>query len=437
MAKKVVLAYSGGLDTSVAIRWLNETYGLDTVALTIDVGSEKDISVVAEKARKIGAVKAVTVDARQDFLQYFVWPALQANALYEGVYPLATALARPLITKLLVDVARQEGAVAVAHGCTGKGNDQVRFDVSLMALAPDLKIIAPVREWKMTRDAEIEYAAEHGIPVAATSGSPYSVDANLWGRSVEAGVLEDPWAEPPSDVWEWTADPDTATDPVEVTISFEQGAPVALDGETLDPVTLVQRLNLLAGQQGIGRIDMIENRLVGIKSREVYETPAATTLLTAHKAIESLTLSRDQSRLKESLASEYGRLIYNGQWYSALHADLLAFIRSSQRFVTGEARVKLHRGQATVVGRRSPHSLYQHALATYERGDAFNHDAALGFIELWGLPIKTQAQTQLLAGQSGAQAMTQLTGGSPIAAPAQASTQEPEQEPAATGSSQG
>ena len=417
MADKVVLAYSGGLDTSVAIRWLRETYGLDTIALTIDVGAEKDISLVAEKARKIGALKAVTVDARQDFLQYFVWPALQANALYEGVYPLATALARPLIAKLLVDVARQEGAVAVAHGCTGKGNDQVRFDVSIMALAPDLKIIAPVREWKMTRDAEIEYAAEHGIPVAATSASPYSVDANLWGRSVEAGVLEDPWAEPPSDVWDWTADPDAPLAPVEVTITFEQGVPVALDGETLDPVTLVQRLNLLAGAHGVGRIDMIENRLVGIKSREVYETPAATTLITAHKAIESLTLSRDQVRVKEGLASEYGRLVYNGQWYSAVHADLLAFIRSSQRFVTGEARVKLHQGQATVVGRRSQHSLYQHALATYERGDMFNHDAALGFIELWGLPIKTQAQTQLLAAQPGGQAMAQLTGGTPISAP--------------------
>jgi argininosuccinate synthase len=417
MANKVVLAYSGGLDTSVAIRWLSETYGLETIALTIDVGAEKDISKVAEKARAIGAVKAVTVDARQDFLQYFVWPALQANALYEGVYPLATALARPLIAKLLVDVARQEGAVAVAHGCTGKGNDQVRFDVSLMALAPDLKIIAPVREWKMTRDAEIEYAAAHGIPVAATSASPYSVDANLWGRSVEAGVLEDPWAEPPADVWEWTASPDAASAATEIMVSFEQGVPVALDGETLDAVTLVQRLNLLAGAQGIGRIDMIENRLVGIKSREVYEAPAATTLLTAHRAVESLTLSRDQARLKEGLASEYARLIYNGQWYSALHADLLAFIRSSQRFVTGEARLKLHRGQATVVGRRSPHSLYQHALATYDRGDAFNHDAALGFIALWGLPVKTQAQIQLLAGQPGAQAMAQLTGGSPVTPP--------------------
>lgn len=416
MAKKVVLAYSGGLDTSVAIRWLSETYGLDAVALTIDVGAEKDVSVVAEKARKIGAVKAVTVDARSDFLQYFVWPALQAHALYEGVYPLATALARPLIAKLLVDVARQEGAVAVAHGCTGKGNDQVRFDVSLMALAPDLKIIAPVREWKMTRDAEIEYAAAHGIPVAATSASPYSVDANLWGRSVEAGVLEDPWAEPPADVWEWTASPDAAEDAVEVTITFDQGVPVALDGETFDAVSLVQRLNQLAGARGIGRIDMIENRLVGIKSREVYEAPAATTLLTAHKALESLTLSRDQMRIKETLASEYARLIYNGQWYTALHADLLAFIHSSQRFVTGDVRVKLHQGQATVVGRRSVHSLYQHSLATYDRGDAFDHDAALGFIALWGLPVKTQAQTQLLVGVPESQAMAQLTGNSPISA---------------------
>jgi argininosuccinate synthase len=425
MANKVVLAYSGGLDTSVAIRWLSETYGLDTIALTIDVGAEKDISMVAEKARKIGAVKAVTIDARRDFLEYFVWPALQANALYEGVYPLATALARPLIAKLLVEVARQEGAVAVAHGCTGKGNDQVRFDVSIMALAPDLKIIAPVREWKMTRDAEIEYAAQHNIPVAATSASPYSVDANLWGRSVEAGVLEDPWAEPPSDVWDWTASPETPLAPAEVTIAFEQGVPVALDGETLDPVTLTQRLNLLAGAHGIGRIDLIENRLVGIKSREVYEAPAATTLLTAHKAIESLTLSRDQARVKEGLASEYARLIYNGQWYTALHADLLAFIRSTQRFVTGEARVKLSQGQATVVGRRSQHSLYQHALATYDRGDQFDHDAALGFIALWGLPVKIQAQTQLLAAQPGGQVISQLTGGIAIAAPSPETTPEP------------
>ncbi|HEX6818487.1 MAG TPA: argininosuccinate synthase [Ktedonobacterales bacterium] len=403
MADKVVLAYSGGLDTSVAIRWLQETYGLETITLTIDVGNERDIGAIAAKAQTIGAAKVLTVDAREDFLRYFVWPALQAGALYEGTYPLATAIARPLIAKLLVDTARSEGAVAVAHGCTGKGNDQVRFDVSIGALAPDLKIIAPVREWSMTRDAEIEYAAEHGIPVAATQASPYSVDANLWGRSIECGLLEDPWTEPPADVWEWTADAaKTPALPTETMIGFEQGVPVALDGENLDPVTLVQRLNQLAGAQGVGRIDMVENRLVGIKSREVYEAPAAITLLTAHKALESLTLSRDQARVKALLADEYARLIYNGLWYTALHADLMAFVQSTQRFVTGEVRVKLSHGACAVVGRRAPASLYQHSLATYERGDTFDHTSALGFIKLWGLPVTTQAQTQLLGAAASA-----------------------------------
>ena len=402
MTPKVVLAYSGGLDTSVAIRWLQETYRMEVVALTIDVGNERDISAVAARARKIGAVKALTVDARNEFLTYFVWPALQAGAIYEGAYPLATALARPLIAKLMVDVARSEGAVAVAHGCTGKGNDQVRFDVSIKALAPDLKIIAPVREWSMTRDNEIQYAQEHGIPVVATATSPYSVDANLWGRSIECGILEDPWAEPPADVWEWTADPATApAEAAEITITFEQGVPVALDGEALDAVTLVQRLNTLAGSHGVGRIDHVENRLVGIKSREVYEAPAATALFTAHRALESLTLSREQVRVKELLAGEYARLIYNGLWYSALHGDILAFMRSSQQFVSGEVRLKLCRGVCAVVGRRSPYSLYQHALATYEQGDAFDHGSALGFIALWGLPVKTQAQAQLLKGSEG------------------------------------
>jgi argininosuccinate synthase len=399
----VVLAYSGGLDTSVAIHWLRERYGLDTIALTVDVGNERDIQAVAERARTIGAVKAITLDARHEFLEYFVWPALQANAMYEGAYPLATAIARPLIAKLLADTAREEGALAVAHGCTGKGNDQVRFDVSIMALAPQLKIIAPVREWSMTRDAEIAYAHEHNIPVAATASSPYSVDANLWGRSIECGALEDPWAEPPTDVWEWTKDPaDAPAQPTEIAVGFEGGVPVVLDGEPLDPVTLVQRLNTLAGQHGVGRIDHIESRLVGIKSREVYEAPAAVTLLTAHRALESLTLSRDQLRVKEQLAGEYARLIYNGLWYSALHADLMAYVRSTQRFVTGEVRLKLCRGTCSVVGRRSTYSLYQHALATYETGDAFNHASAVGFIELWGLPVQTQAQAQLLTSQGNA-----------------------------------
>ncbi len=418
MAEKVILAYSGGLDTSVAIRWLKETYGLDTIALTVDVGNDRDIAAIAARALQIGATRAVTVDARRELLEYFVWPALQAHALYEGAYPLATALARPLIAKLMVETARREGATAVAHGCTGKGNDQVRFDVSIMALAPDLKIIAPVREWSMTRDAEIAFAAQHGIPVAATSASPYSVDANLWGRSIECGILEDPWAEPPADVYEWTANPAaTPAQPAEITLTFEQGIPVALDGETLDPVTLVTRLNELAGAHGVGRIDHVENRLVGIKSREIYEAPAAVTLQTAHQALETLTLSREQVRVKELIAGEYARLIYNGLWYTALHADLMAFVRSSQRFVSGEVRLKLGHGVCQVVGRRSPHSLYQHALATYETGDAFNHASAVGFIELWGLPVKTQAQTQLLSGQGGAVSLPGLSGDAPAVAP--------------------
>ncbi len=316
----VVLAYSGGLDTSVAIRWIQQQYGLDVITLTIDVGNARDMSAIAARAEKIGAAKALVVDARADFVRYFVWPALQANAIYEGQYPLATALARPLIARLLVEVARAEGAIAVAHGCTGKGNDQVRFDVSIQTLAPDLKIIAPVREWSMTRDNEIAYAHEHGIPITVTNASPYSVDQNLWGRSIECGVLEDPWAEPPEDVYDWTTNPsDAPADPAYVEITFEQGIPVALNGEGIEAVTLIETLNRLAGKYGIGRIDSIENRLVGIKSREIYEAPAATVLLTAHKALESLTLSRDQVRFKEIVSAEYARLVYNGQWYSALH----------------------------------------------------------------------------------------------------------------------
>jgi argininosuccinate synthase len=393
----VILAYSGGLDTSVAIRWLQETYGMDVITLTADIGNERDISAVAARARQIGASEALTVDAREEFLEHFVWPALAANAVYEGAYPLATAIARPLIAKLLVETARQKGATAVAHGCTGKGNDQVRFDVSIMALAPDLEIIAPVREWHMTRDAELEYATQHAIPVMATSASPYSVDANLWGRSIECGALEDPWAEPPADIWDWTADSTHAPDaPTEVTISFEAGIPMALNGEQQSSVTLVQQLTKLAGAHGVGRIDHVENRLVGIKSREVYEAPAAVVLLLAHQALESLTLGRDQARVKDMLSAEYARLIYNGQWYSALHANLMAFMQSSQQFVTGDVRLKLFRGTCSVVGRRSPYSLYQHALATYDRGDAFDHDSATGFIKLWGLPLQTQARTQLL-----------------------------------------
>ncbi len=394
----VVLAYSGGLDTSVAIRWIKEQYDLDVIALTIDIGNARDLPAIADRARQIGAVKALVVDGREDFVKYFVWPALQAGAIYEGQYPLATALARPLISRLLVEVAHAEGAVAVAHGCTGKGNDQVRFDVSIQTLAPDLKIIAPVREWSMTRDNEIVYATEHNIPIQVTNASPYSVDQNLWGRSVECGILEDPWAEPPEEVYGWTVNPDSVeyTTPTYVEITFEHGIPIALNGEEIDGVTLIELLNKTAGEYGIGRIDHIENRLVGIKSREVYEAPGAIVIHSAHQALESLTLSRDQLRFKESVVSEYARLIYNGQWYSALHQDLAMYVQSTQRFVSGVVRMKLSRGTCAVVGRKSDSSLYDHGLATYDSGDQFDHNAALGFIKLWGLPLTTQAQAQLL-----------------------------------------
>jgi argininosuccinate synthase len=391
----VVLAYSGGLDTSVAIRWIKDHYDLDVITLTVDVGNERDLPAIAARAEKIGAVKALIVDGRADFVRYFVWPALQAGAIYEGQYPLATALARPLIARLLVEVARAEGAVAVAHGCTGKGNDQVRFDVSINTLAPDLKIIAPVREWSMTRDNEIAYAAEHHIPISVTNASPYSVDQNLWGRSIECGILEDPWEEPPEEVYTWTTNADHQ-EPTYVEITFEHGLPIALNGEEMDGAALIETLNKQAGKYGIGRIDHIENRLVGIKSREVYEAPAASVLHTAHRSLESLTLSRDQSRFKELVTAEYARLIYNGQWYSALHQDLATYVQSTQRFVSGVVRVKLSSGQCAVVGRKSEHSLYSHSLATYDTGDQFDHNAALGFIKLWGLPLTTQAQAQLL-----------------------------------------
>ena len=393
----VVLAYSGGLDTSVAIRWIKEKYNLDVITLTIDVGNDRDLPAIAARGEQIGAIKTMVVDARADFVRYFVWPALQAGAIYENQYPLATALARPLIARLLVEAARAEEAVAVAHGCTGKGNDQVRFDVSINTLAPDLKIIAPVREWSMTRDNEIAYAAEHNIPITVTNASPYSIDQNLWGRSIETGILEDPWEEPPADVYEWTKAPeDTPKDPAYIEITFEHGIPIALNGEEIEGVTLIETLNKLAGDYGIGRIDSIENRLVGIKSREVYEAPAATVLHTAHRALESLTLSRDQARFKEIVSAEYARLVYNGQWYSALHQDLATYVQSTQRFVSGVVRVKLTSGQCTIVGRRSENSLYSHSLATYDTGDQFDHNAALGFIKLWGLPLTTQAQAQLL-----------------------------------------
>jgi len=397
---KVVLAYSGGLDTSVAIRWLQEKYNMEVIAVTVDVGSERNLEAIREKALRIGAAKALVVDAKELFVKYFVFPALQAGAIYEGTYPLATALARPLISKIMVDVAREEGAIAIAHGSTGKGNDQVRFDVSVAALAPDIKIIAPVREWRMTRDEEIEYAEKNGIPIPVTAASPYSIDVNLWGRSIEAGILEDAWIEPPEDAFLWTVDPRRAPDePAYVDIEFRRGVPVALNGEEMDGVELISRLNELAGRHGVGRIDTIENRLVGIKSREVYEAPAATVLHLAHSELEKMTLTKEQSRFKAKVAAEFADMVYNGLWFSALHQDLAAYVASSQRHVTGTIRVKMLKGVARVTGRQSPKALYDVSLATYDRGDAFDHSAAVGFIQLWGLPLRTQSRVQWI-GQS-------------------------------------
>jgi len=395
VSDKVVLAYSGGLDTSVAIRWLKERYDLDVIALNVDVGNERDFSAVRQKALDIGAVKALVTDAKELFVNYFVFPALQADALYEGQYPLATALARPLMAKLLVDTALEEGASAVAHGCTGKGNDQVRFEVSISALAPSLKIIAPAREWGMTREESINYAQRYGIPVPATAASPYSIDENLWGRSIECGVLEDPWVEPPEEVFAWTNSPGDAPNvPGYVEIGFEQGIPVTIDGQEMDGVSLIQRVNELAGKHGVGRIDLLENRLVGIKSREIYEAPAATVLLQAHQALEAMTLSKNQLRFKQKVAVECADLIYNGLWFSSLHQDLAAYIKSSQRYVTGTVRLKLFKGGCQVVGRKSPKSLYSYGLATYDKGDEFDQSASPGFIHIWGLPLRTQAQVQ-------------------------------------------
>ena len=400
MAKKetCVLAYSGGLDTSVAVAWLRETYGFEIVTVTGDLGSVANLNEVREKALKSGARKAVVQDARDTFVRFFVWPALAAGALYEGRYPLATALGRPLLAKLLVDAAREENAAYVAHGCTGKGNDQVRFDLAVGALAPDLKVIAPMRGgMNMTRDEEIDYAKARGIPVPVTKKSPYSVDENLWGRSIEAGVLEDPWGAPPRDVYQWTVDPDEAPAKArELVIGFREGVPVALDGESTDGVTLIEKLNVIAGKHGVGRIDQIENRLVGIKSREIYEAPAAVVLHLAHRALEDMVLSKEALRFKERVAAEYADLVYNGLWFSAHHQDLAAYVRNTQRFVSGEIRVRLHRGTATVVGRRSEHSLYSISLATYGKGDAFDHKAAEGFIGVFGLPLRNQARTQQL-----------------------------------------
>lgn len=395
MAEKIVLAYSGGLDTSVAVRWLKENYRYDVIAFTADVGNERDFSAVEKKALKVGAIKCIVKDAKDEFVKDYIFPALQADAIYEGQYNLATALARPLIVKMMVEVAKQEGATAVAHGCTGKGNDQVRFDVSTNALAPGFKIVAPAREWGMTREETIKYAQKYGIPVPITVASPYSIDENLWGRSIECGALEDPWTEPPADVYVWTKSAaDTPDRPAYIEVEFVKGIPITLDGKKLDGVSLIKKLHELAGKHGVGRVDHIENRLVGIKSREIYEAPAGTVLHTAHQALEEMTLSKDQLRFKQKVAIDYADLIYNGLWFAAHRRDLAAYITSTQQYVTGTIRLKLFKGSCSVVGRKSPYSLYSFSLATYDKGDKFDQKASPGFIHLWGLPVRTQSQAQ-------------------------------------------
>ncbi len=402
MTERLVLAYSGGLDTSVAVRWLRETQGYDVVAVTVDLGSQPALDKIRARALKAGAVAAHVVDGRAEFVRDFCWPALQANALYEGIYPLATALGRPLLARHLVEVARKEGARFVAHGSTGKGNDQVRFDVAVGALAPDLEVVAPLRAGMgMSREEEVAYARAHSIPVEVKPESPYSVDENLWGRSIECGVLEDPAQEPPEEVYAWTANPQRAPDePEYLELGFRQGVPVSLNGDALDPVELVEQLNRKAGAHGVGRIDHVESRVVGIKSREIYEAPAAVVLHQAHRALEALVLTAQSQRFHALVGLEYANLVYGGQWFSALHRDLNAYLQSSQRFVNGEVRVKLFKGSATVVARTSPHSLYRFDLATYSREDLFDHAAAAGFVKLVGLPLRTQAQAQGLGERS-------------------------------------
>ncbi|WP_153123932.1 argininosuccinate synthase [Peribacillus tepidiphilus] len=388
---KIVLAYSGGLDTSVAIKWLQEQ-GYDVVACCLDVGEGKDLEFIKSKALTVGAIKSYVIDAKEEFANEFALAALQAHTLYEGKYPLVSALSRPLIAKKLVEVAELEGAVAVAHGCTGKGNDQVRFEVSIQALNPDLKVVAPVREWSWSREEEIQYALDHEIPIPIHLDSPFSIDQNLWGRSNECGILEDPWAAPPEEAYELTASLENAPDtPDIVEIDFEKGVPVKLNGQSYSLANLILELNKLAGKHGVGRIDHVENRLVGIKSREVYECPGAITLIKAHKELEDITLVKEVAHFKPVIEKKLTELIYEGLWFSPLKDALMAFLKETQATVNGTVRVKLFKGHAIVEGRKSDNSLYNEKLATYTSEDEFDHSAAVGFISLWGLPTKVNS----------------------------------------------
>lgn len=389
--KKVVLAYSGGLDTSVAITWLKEQ-GYEVVAVCLDVGEGKDLDFIKEKALLVGASESYVIDAKEEFANEYALISMQGHTWYEQKYPLVSALSRPLIAKKLVEVAEQVGATAVAHGCTGKGNDQVRFEVSFQALAPHLEVIAPVREWSWSRDEEIAYAKEKNIPIPINLDSPFSIDQNLWGRANECGILEDPWASPPEDAYDLTnALENTPDTPDIIEIEFKQGVPVALNGQTYLLSDLIQELNKVAGKHGVGRIDHVENRLVGIKSREVYEIPGAHTLLVAHKELEDITLVKELAHFKPVMEKKLTELIYEGLWFSPLRTALQAFLKETQVYVNGTVRVKLFKGHAIVEGRKSPNSLYDEKLATYSTDDAFNHASAVGFIELWGLPTKVHA----------------------------------------------
>ena len=390
---RIVLAYSGGLDTSVAIPWLAEKYGAEVVAVTMDLGQGKELDDVRERALAIGAVRAHVIDLREEFARDFILPGLQAGAIYEGRYPLATALGRPLISKHLVEIARIEGATAIAHGCTGKGNDQVRMDVSARALEPSIKVIAPARVWGLTRPEEIEYARQRGIPVPATVDSPYSTDSNLWGRSIECGCLEDPWQEPPEEIYVLTKSPQESPEtPAYVEIEFERGVPVRINGVSMSLVELIQSLETIAGAHGVGRIDMVENRLVGIKSREIYEAPAAVALHAAHRELQKFVTPRDLERLTAELAVQYADLVYNGLWYTPTREAIDALVAKVQEKVTGVIRLKFYKGDCRVVGRMSPHALYDHGMATYDEGDKFDHTAGEGFVKIWGLPLEIAAR---------------------------------------------
>ncbi len=404
MAKdKVILAYSGGLDTSVAVKWLIEHHDLDVIALAVDVGQRRqDLDMVREKATGIGAAESIVRDVRTEFVDDFLAKALKSNALYENKYPLVSALSRPIIVKHLVDEAHRQNARYIAHGCTGKGNDQVRFEVGIAALDPDIEVLAPVRDWGMNRDESMRYAAERDIPVPTTQKSPYSIDDNLWGRAIECGVLEDPWAEPPEDIYVMTSEARRGRDDGEyVEVSFREGLPIAVDGRVMDLEDIITRMNDIAGSHGFGRIDMIENRLVGLKSREIYEVPGALTLIQAHKALEDLCLERDLLHYKLGVEQKWAELVYDGLWFSPLKDALDGFIEATQQLVTGDVRLRFFKGTCVVVGRRSDYSLYDYELATYDEADSFHHEASKGFIELWGLPTKVWARQRKKAGHEG------------------------------------